>query len=72
MKVFFLRVINKGDIRMTNEVLKIIGEIGRKIDKGEKTGTVKCPCCGGTISYSYENSMAMRAKCDTCDFRIIA
>lgn len=55
-----------------NMILKIMNTIGEQIEKGEKQGSIKCPNCGGNIEYVYENAMAMRAKCDTCEFKAFA
>ena len=58
---------------MSNDkIFKVLDDMNKKIDKGEKQGTIKCPYCGGTINYAYENAIAMRAKCDSCEFRMFA
>jgi len=55
-----------------NMTVEVMQKIGKKIRNGEKQGSVKCPFCGGNIEYVYENAMAMRAKCDTCEFKAFA
>ena len=56
----------------TDTVVETMNKIGKKVEQGEKQGLIKCPFCGGNIEYIYENCMAMRAKCDTCEFKSFA
>lgn len=55
-----------------DKVIKMVNDIVDKAEKGEKTGNVECPYCGGTVNYAYENGMAMRAKCLQCGFFLMA
>jgi DNA-directed RNA polymerase subunit RPC12/RpoP len=50
----------------------MVKDIVDKAEKGEKTGNVECPYCGGIVNYAYENGMAMRAKCLQCGFYLMA
>ena len=54
------------------KIIKINNTIHEKAEKGEKEGVVKCPFCRGNITYSYYNSMAMRAKCNHCGFSMMS
>ena len=55
-----------------DKVIKMVNDIVDKAEKGEKTGNVECPYCGGTVNYTYENGMAIRAKCLQCGFFLMA
>lgn len=38
------------------------------ISSGEKSGSFVHEACGGTIHWTYSGPLAMRAKCDGCDW----
>lgn len=56
----------------TDTVVETMNKIGEKVEQGESQGSIKCPFCGGSIEYVYDNPMAMRAKCDSCGFKAFA
>ena len=47
---------------------EFIKALDEKFDSGSHEGVIECPKCGGNLRYHYDNFMAMRAKCDSCDF----
>lgn len=59
-------------ITCNDKVIDMVKDIADKAKKGEKTGNIECPYCGGTIKYVYENDMAMRVKCLQCGFFVMS
>lgn len=56
----------------TDVIIEFMQDVGKRIENGEKEGDVSCPFCSGTVHYLYFNSMAMRAKCNSCDFHVFS
>ena len=60
---------------MNNDaVIKMVEEIAVRVKQGEKEGTIDCPYCGGKdkVQYIYGSATAMRAKCEECQFYLMA
>lgn len=55
-----------------DKTFNILNKIHFNVEKGQKEGYIKCPYCDGNIHYIYINTMAMRAKCDSCDFKMFS
>lgn len=57
---------------MNKAVIDTMNRISKKVKKGEREGVVKCPFCDGEVHYIYQNAMSVRAKCNSCEFSIMA
>ena len=51
--------------------IEIVMALDAAVASGQTEGTIRCTC-GGTISWVHPKSLALRAKCDLCNWTAIS